>query len=57
VLDLTNIKKRPLSPEVEEEGSGAANSYRRHKMKMHKSGGSASSTGSGDSRPLPPQEK
>ena len=44
VLDLTNIKKRALSPEPGEEEGRLANSYRRHKMKMHKSG---SSTGSG----------
>jgi hypothetical protein len=49
VLDLTNMKKRALSPEPEEGVGGAAptNSYRRHKMKMYKSGGSSSSTGSG----------
>jgi len=52
VLDLTNMKKRALSPESEEVGGAAppTNSYRRHKMKMYKSGGSSSSTGSGMSR-------
>lgn len=53
VLDLTNIKKRALSPDSQESYDSyrkECNSYRTHKIKMHKSS-SPSSEGSGSPEP------